>query len=87
MVREAKNRRYIEKHLEDCFGKKFTIEVVETDKPGSGDDGRESKDEKPAKKNIDPEIDKMLKGNPMARRLVEEFDGEIIPEKDKKRRA
>ncbi|MBD3179044.1 MAG: DNA polymerase III subunit gamma/tau [Candidatus Latescibacteria bacterium] len=87
MVREAKNRRYIEKHLEDCFGKKFTIDVVETDKPGSGDDDRESKDEKPAKKNVDPEIDKMLKGNPMARRLVEEFDGEIIPEKDKKRRA
>ncbi|MGM0484243.1 MAG: DNA polymerase III subunit gamma/tau [Candidatus Krumholzibacteriota bacterium] len=87
MVKEGKNRRYIEKQLEICFGKKFTIDVVETGKSDSG--AKSSPERKPSKtkKKADPELNRILEGKAMAKRLVEEFDGEIVETRHKKRRA
>jgi len=88
MVRETKNRRYIEKHLEICFGKKFNIDVIETGKGGgTADADKEHKKNRAEKKRVTPEMNRVLEGNPMAKRLVEEFDGEILKRKQQKRRA
>lgn len=87
MVREGKNRRYIEKQLELSFGKKFTIDVVETGKSGSEE--KSPPESKPAKvrKKADPELSRILEGKTMAKRLVEEFDGEIVETRHQKRRT
>lgn len=87
MVKEGKNRRYIEKQLELSFGKKFTIDVVETGKSGSEE--KSPPESKPAKvrKKADPELSRILEGKTMAKRLVEEFDGEIVETRHQKRRA
>jgi DNA polymerase-3 subunit gamma/tau len=88
MVREGKNRRYIEKHIETFFGRKLSVDVVEIDKPGIEESGSSAAAaEKTKKKRIDPETDRILEGRPMVKRLMEEFDGEIIQNRERRRRA
>ena len=76
MIGESKNRRYIENHLGKFYGKKFTIEVTEVE---FGKVENENKNDKKTttKKNITPDIDKLVENVPMAKRLIEEFDGEV----------
>jgi hypothetical protein len=76
MISESKNRRYIENHLEKFYGKKLTIEVTEIE---SERVEKENKTDKKSytKKKISPNIDKLVENAPMAKRLIEEFDGEV----------
>jgi len=81
MIREAKNKKYIENHLESFFGRKFAIEVVETERPG----GIADKVRKPGKKkkrerkgNKDPRLESLPDDEPVLKKIVKEFEGEIF---------
>ena len=76
MINESKNKRYIENYLEKFYGKKLTIEVTEIEF-GKAEKKAESDEKSSVKKKISPDIDKLVKNAPMAKRLIEEFDGEI----------
>ncbi|MDZ7859602.1 MAG: DNA polymerase III subunit gamma/tau [Candidatus Krumholzibacteriota bacterium] len=86
MVSESKNRRYIENHLEKFFGRKLTIEVIEIvrEKEKKKKIGKKKLS---AKKRQDPNIDKLVESEPMVKRLIEEFDGEVYGENNKNGRT
>ncbi|MCK4236651.1 MAG: hypothetical protein KAX38_06000, partial [Candidatus Krumholzibacteria bacterium] len=71
MIREEKNKRYIESHLERFFGRKLIIETGESWGP-------EPKVKRPEKRKMpapDPQLAVLVKDAPMVGRLIEEFDG------------
>jgi DNA polymerase-3 subunit gamma/tau len=74
MIREEKNRRYIESHLERFYGTKYVVEVGEDRLP----DAEQAGSEAPPAKQSDPEITRLLEETPMVGRLIEEFDGELF---------
>ncbi|HMA75911.1 MAG TPA: hypothetical protein VKO43_01235, partial [Candidatus Krumholzibacteriaceae bacterium] len=87
MVSESKNRRYIENHLEKFFGRKLTIEVIEIihEKEKKKKTGKKKVSIK--KRKDTTYIDKFVENEPMAKRLIEEFDGEIYGENNKNGRT
>ncbi len=102
MIREEKNRRYIESHLERFFGKKLTIA---TDSGGAGEGSAEPCEERagagedtdrsgaPGRPNtvrargIHPDIERLVANQPVVLRLIEEFDGEVVPKEEYERRS
>jgi DNA polymerase-3 subunit gamma/tau len=90
MVLEAKNRRFIEYHLEKFFGRKIIIEAIEHFE-SSGDERRSADERKPAaeaqkpraskSRPADPALETLAGDAPVIKRLIEEFDGELFKEK------
>ena len=76
MVNESKNRRYIENHLEKFYDKKLAIEITVVER-GNGKKKNEPGKKSSTKKKINSNIDKLVENTPMAKRLIEEFDGEV----------
>lgn len=86
MIREEKNRQYVESHLERFYGRKFFVEAGESVK--NPPDGRSAPAKAPARKTDikdDAEIDRLVSEAPMVKRLIEEFDGELFRNKDDRR--
>ncbi|MBN1164021.1 MAG: DNA polymerase III subunit gamma/tau [Candidatus Krumholzibacteriota bacterium] len=79
MIGEEKNRRYIESHLERFYGKKFVIQTEElrVARSREGDWAEAAESETSGSRKINPRTEKILRDSPVARRLLEEFDGEI----------
>ncbi len=80
MVKEAKNRKYIENHLESFFGRKFTIDVVETEGTGVAPQ-KEAKLERKKRKRkgrSDPPLESLPDDEPVLKKIVKEFEGEIF---------
>ncbi len=73
MISEEKNKSYIESRMERFFGRKLVIEIAEQKFPRSSPQKAESRGER----KLPPEIDKLAEGSPIAKRLIEEFDGEL----------
>lgn len=79
MVREEKNKKYIETHLERYFGRKLFIETGESAeikqsvKAEAGPSGKK----KSGKSKRDTQLEKLIREAPMVGRLIEEFDGEL----------
>ncbi len=102
MIREEKNRRYIESHLERFFGKKLTIatdgigaressaEPCEA-RAGAGDDtarnGAQDRLNRMKARGIHPDIERLVANQPVVLRLIEEFDGEVVPNEEYERRS
>lgn len=82
MVREAKNKRYIETHLERFYGRKFVVEAGESADVIPVISEAEEKTEKkaPITGPDDKLLQKLLDDTPMVRKIMEEFDGEIYKE-------
>ncbi|MCX5753646.1 MAG: DNA polymerase III subunit gamma/tau [Candidatus Krumholzibacteria bacterium] len=95
MVLEAKNRRFIEFHLERFFGRKLIIEALEHVE-SSGDERGPADGQKPAAeatkprapkipaqrtRPADPALETLAGGAPVIKRLIEEFDGELFKDK------
>jgi DNA polymerase-3 subunit gamma/tau len=76
MVNESKNKRYIENHLEKFYDKKLAIEIIEIER-GKEKEKKETGKKSATKKKINSNIDKLVENTPMAKRLIEEFDGEV----------
>jgi DNA polymerase-3 subunit gamma/tau len=103
MVREEKNRRYIESHLERFFGKKLTIATDDSvgaretsTEPreagaGAGDaqaqGGIPDQPKKMRARGIHPDIERLVADQPVVLRLIEEFDGEVVPNEEYERRS
>jgi hypothetical protein len=95
MVLEAKNRRFVEYHLERFFGKKIVLEALEhIDSPADDQQaaGRKpdaegargaggAKPRAPKPRGADPALESIANDSPVIRRLIDEFDGEIFKEK------
>ncbi len=82
MIREEKNRRYIETHLERFYGRKFIVETGEAariDTPGGEPAGKKPKSSKGTPAS-GAGIDEIAMDAPMVKRLMEEFDGELFRE-------
>ncbi len=71
MVSEDKNRRYIESQLERFFGRRFIVETGE-----SKDTGNKAS-EPPAAAPVPKEL---AENEPVMKRIIEEFDGELLSE-------
>ena len=103
MIREEKNRRYIESHLERFFGRKLIIatggnERVQGEETGPETPRNETDEistrttaadgERPDRARVaDPAIERLVAEQPVIKRLLAEFDGEIIPNEQYERRS
>lgn len=77
MVKEPKNKLYIENHLESFFGRNFAIEVAEIER-GLAVPKIEKTEKSPRKKKKkDPALEEILKDEPVFSEVVKEFEGEI----------
>jgi hypothetical protein len=85
MILEEKNKRLIEYHLERFFGRKLLIEAsehCETDAGGAGAQGAAKAPESPKRKGaIDPELEAIAGNEPVIKRLIDDFDGELFKDK------
>jgi len=82
MVLEEKNRRYIESHLQRFFGKPL---VIETDTSIENRERARSEIVRPTR-TPRRDIKELVGDNPVVRRLIEEFDGELYTEGKQQRR-
>jgi hypothetical protein len=82
MIREEKNRRYIETHLERFYGRKFIVEAGEPANIGAAGEGSADKKRPPgvAAKGRDADGAKIAADVPMVERIMKEFDGELFRE-------
>ena len=78
MVFEERNRRYIESQLEKFFHTRYVLSSSQ-----EAASVKEKPPEKQVKKRRKAREDEDLKDEPVIRRFIEEFDGEVI----KKRRS
>ncbi|HSG29621.1 MAG TPA: hypothetical protein VLA34_14160, partial [Candidatus Krumholzibacterium sp.] len=84
MIREEKNKRYIESQLERFYGRKFIVHAGDPANIGPSAEAAgagESVSTPVEDGNKDDEIDKLVKDAPMVKRLMEEFDGELFRER------
>ncbi|MBN2072006.1 MAG: DNA polymerase III subunit gamma/tau [Candidatus Krumholzibacteriota bacterium] len=82
MVHEAKNKRYIESHLERFYGRKFVIDGRKIEKTGDVAERPEKKKTKKVKNPVpaDKDLEDLFERAPMVKRIVEEFNGDIYKE-------
>jgi len=74
MVFEEKNKRYIENHLEKFFGRRLVLRASDSqDAVAAGIDEKKKKTAK-----IDKELNGVLKNEPVIKRVIQEFDGELF---------
>jgi len=81
MVFEDKNRRYIEKQMEKFFGRKFVLVSHNSGNPAVV--SNEVKEKRSRK--LDERLSKILKDEPVVKKLIEEFDGELLKDDEKNR--
>lgn len=97
MISEERNRRYIESHLERFFGKKLTITTdsegaLETSiepreaRTGAGDRVARTtapdRQKRVRSQGIRPDIKRLVADQPVVLRLIDEFDGEVVPNEE-----
>ncbi len=82
MIREEKNRRYIETHLERFYGRKFIVEAGEPANIGAAGEASADKKRPPdgGAKGRDADGAKIAADVPMVDRIMKEFDGELFRE-------
>jgi len=82
MIREEKNRRYIETHLERFYGRKFIVEAGEPANIGAAGESPADKKRPPdgVAKGRDADGAKIAADVPMVDRIMKEFDGELFRE-------
>ena len=81
MVFEEKNRRYIENQLEKFFGRRYAL--ISSGSAGRTETEKPPADDKPGKKAR--AADAELAEEPFVKRVIEEFDGEIIKKTEKRK--
>ncbi len=77
MIAEEKNRRFIEFHLERFFGRRLVVEVGEDSEEAAGANVPE-KQQAPARSAMDPALEAVAGGSAAIKKLIEEFDGELL---------
>gem|GEM_PF-6768065 len=77
MIAEEKNRRFIEFHLERFFGRRLVVEVGEDSEEAAGGNVPE-KQQAPARSAMDPALEAVAGGSAAIKKLIEEFDGELL---------
>ncbi|UCF05995.1 MAG: DNA polymerase III subunit gamma/tau [bacterium] len=82
MIREERNRRYIESHMERFFGRRLIIETDESVK----ETPREKEEVVKDRPKPDPRLEKLAGDAPMVKRLIEEFDGVLVGKDQRSRR-
>ena len=87
MVREEKNKRYIELHLERFFGRKLIVDPDESvEEESKTAKSKTSETDKKQRRELDPRLEKLADEAPMVKRLIEEFDGVLVREDQASRR-
>ncbi len=74
MVFEDKNRRYIEKQMEKFFGRKFVLVSRNSGNPAVVSNEVQEK----RSRKLDERLSRILKDEPVVKKLIEEFDGELL---------
>ncbi|MBU8920378.1 MAG: DNA polymerase III subunit gamma/tau [Bacteroidales bacterium] len=79
MIREEKNKRYIESQLERFFGRKYFVITGEPVKNGAvdGAGSGKTKSGKDASRQNN-RLEELVQDAPIVKRLIEEFDGELF---------
>ncbi len=79
MIREEKNKKYIESQLERFFGRKYFVITGEPVKNGpdrGAEPGKAGSGKKVSTQN--DRLEELVKDAPIVKRLIEEFDGELF---------
>ena len=103
MIHEEKNRLFIDSNLERFFGRKLTISIGDSSREASGPDTPQqspngadpaadlaptSHEEHSSRISApNPEIERLVAEQPVIKKLLTEFDGEIIPNELYERRS
>ncbi len=91
MIRESKNKRYIESQLENFFGRRYEVKTtgIDSTNPGRSRKGSRKRKEqgKPEKSNHNKQSNEIEEDiPPVAKRLVEEFGGRVVRDNKHHRR-